>query len=85
MTPDERLLEGPTDDRRALLLLLLLATVLFGAGLGLRDPWPADEPRFALVARQMVESGKWLFPVRGGELYPDKPPVFMWAIALFLS
>lgn len=22
----------------------------------LRDPWPADEPRFALVAKQMVES-----------------------------
>lgn len=85
MTPDEALLEGPRDDRRALLLLLLLATVLFGAGIGLRDPWPADEPRFALVARQMVESGQWLFPVRGGELYPDKPPLFMWAIALFLK
>ena len=33
----------------------------------------------------MVESGQWLFPMRGGELYPDKPPVFMWAIALFLK
>ena len=85
MTPDGWLLEGPRDDRRSLLLLLLLATVLFGAGIGLRDPWPADEPRFALVARQMVESGQWLFPMRGGELYPDKPPVFMWAIALFLK
>ena len=85
MTPDERLLSGPRGDRRALLLLLLLATALFGAGIGLRDPWPADEPRFALVARQMVESGQWLFPIRGGELYPDKPPLFMWAIALFLK
>lgn len=85
MTPDAALLEGPRDDRRALLLLLLLGTVLFAAGIGLRDPWPADEPRFALVARQMVESGQWLFPVRGGELYPDKPPLFMWAIALFLK
>ncbi len=85
MTPDERLLEGPRDDRRSLLLLLFLATVFFAAGIGLRDPWPADEPRFALVARQMVESGQWLFPMRGGELYPDKPPVFMWAIALFLK
>ena len=85
MTPDGWLLDGPKDDRRALLLLLLLGTILFAAGIGLRDPWPADEPRFALVARQMVESGQWLFPVRGGELYPDKPPLFMWAIALFLK
>ncbi len=65
-------------DRRALLWLLLAAAVVLGAGIGLRDPWPADEPRFALVARQMVESGDWLFPHRGMELYPDKPPMLMW-------
>lgn len=75
-------LEGPKDTRKALLALLCIALVFFGAGLGLRDPWPADEPRFALVARQMVDSGQWLFPMRGGELYSDKPPLFMWAIAL---
>jgi 4-amino-4-deoxy-L-arabinose transferase-like glycosyltransferase len=51
-----------------------------GAGLGLRDPWPADEPRFALVGREMVETGEWLIPHRAGEPYPDKPPVFFWMI-----
>lgn len=56
----------------------MTALLVLGAGLGLRDPWPADEPRFALVARQMFESGQWLFPHRGSELYPDKPPLFMW-------
>ncbi|MFC7300609.1 ArnT family glycosyltransferase [Cognatiluteimonas weifangensis] len=59
-------------------LFWFLALLVLGAGLGLRDPWPADEPRFALVARQMVESGDWLFPHRGSELYSDKPPLFMW-------
>nr|WP_320133868.1 glycosyltransferase family 39 protein [uncultured Holophaga sp.] len=83
MIDDQRVLQGPGTDRRALLLLLLFGLIILGAGLGLRDPWPADEPRFALVARQMVDSGHWLFPMRGGELYPDKPPVFMWAIACF--
>jgi len=58
---------------------LLLALVL---GIGLRAPWPADEPRFAQIAREMVESGQWLIPMRGGEPYPDKPPVFIWLVAL---
>ena len=59
-------------------LFWILALLVLAAGLGLRDPWPADEPRFTLAAKQMVESGEWLFPHRGGELYPDKPPLFMW-------
>ncbi len=67
---------------REWLLFMLFAFVLIGAGIGLRDPWPADEPRFALVARQMVESGNWLIPHRGSELYADKPPLFMASQAL---
>ncbi len=61
-----------------IVLAIVLALV---AGIGLRDPSPADEPRFVLAAQQMIESGQWLFPQRGSELYPDKPPMFMWLIA----
>lgn len=64
-------------------LLAITAVLVIGAGLGLRDPWPSDEPRFALVAKQMVMSGDWLFPHRGNELYSDKPPMLMWLQALF--
>ena len=81
MLTDQRSLQGP--EHQALFWLMLLGLVVLGTGLGLRDPWPADEPRFALIAQQMVESGQWLFPFRGGEVYPDKPPMFMWAIGLF--
>lgn len=73
-------LSRTTKDR---ILLILLGLLFIGAGLGLRDPWPSDEPRFALVAKEMVESGEWFFPTRGGELYPDKPPIFMWSQAVF--
>lgn len=72
-------------DSRERWLFWLVALLVLGAGLGLRDPWPADEPRFALVARQMVESGQWLFPMRGDELYSDKPPLFMWLQAAALT
>jgi 4-amino-4-deoxy-L-arabinose transferase-like glycosyltransferase len=68
--------------RQELAVFGVFALLLLGIGIGLRDPWPSDEPRFALVARWMVEHGQWLFPHRGHELYPDKPPVFMWLQAL---
>lgn len=65
-------------ERAGFLLLVLLAGLSLGAGLGLRDPSPPDEPRFVLAARDMVASGQWLFPHRGTEFYAEKPPVFMW-------
>ena len=68
-------------ERRQFWLFLLIALVILGAGIGLRDPWPSDEPRFTLAAKQMVESGDWMFPHRGSELYADKPPMLMWAEA----
>ncbi|MFC7435208.1 ArnT family glycosyltransferase [Hydrogenophaga bisanensis] len=65
------------------LVILIAVAVVLASGIGLRAPWPADEPRFAQIAREMVESGQWLFPMRGGEPYPDKPPVFVWLVAVF--
>ena len=58
--------------------MLLVALFVLAAGMGARDPWPADEPRFNLVARQMVERGEYLITYRGIELYSDKPPLYMW-------
>lgn len=56
--------------------------LLIGTGLGMRAPWPADEPRFAFIAREMVHTGEWLFPRIGGDLYPDKPPVYFWLLSV---
>lgn len=61
-----------------LLWLLLLGALALGAGLGLREPSPPDEPRFVLAAQRMVDSGQWLIPYRGSEIYAHKPPPFMW-------
>lgn len=56
--------------------------LLILAGYGLRDPWPADEPRFAGVALDMVRSGNWLIPHAGGDLYQDKPPLHFWLMGV---
>ena len=61
--------------------LVALAVLLMTAGLGLRDPWPADEPRFALIAQDMLRSGDWFIPRVGGDLYADKPPFYFWLLA----
>jgi 4-amino-4-deoxy-L-arabinose transferase-like glycosyltransferase len=85
---DRLLRAGRASDRDVLLDLLgliLLALLLMATGLGLRDPWPADEPRFALVAQDMLRSGDWLFPRVGGDLYADKPPLFFWLMAASMA
>lgn len=74
----------PRDVRRDVLWLCGLALLLIATGIGLRDPWPADEPRFALIARDMVATHQWLIPEVGGDIYSDKPPLFFWLIGAFL-
>lgn len=77
--------ESDRDVRIDLCWLIGLVLVVVASGIGLRDPWPADEPRFALIARDMVATHQWLIPSVAGDAYPDKPPLFFWLIALGLE
>ena len=70
--------DGAHEVRRDLAWLIGLCLLAIATGVGLRDPWPADEPRFALIARDMVATGNWLIPQVGGDVYADKPPFFFW-------
>ena len=63
------------------LLLVALACLLFLPGIGSRDLWNPDEPRYAEVAREMRESGSWFVPRLNGRVYSEKPPLLFWAIA----
>ena len=68
--------------RRHVRFLVGLSLLVVGSGIGLRDPWGVDEERFLGVAREMLQNGSWLVLHRAGEPYPDKPPLFMWLLAL---
>ncbi len=66
---------------RALLLVVALGAVLYLPGLGreiLRHPL---EAKYALAAREMVRGGPWLVAHLFGQIYPDKPPLYFWAVA----
>lgn len=47
-----------------------------------RDLWEPEELRYAEIAREMVVSGDWVVPHLNGKIYPDKPPLYFWMIAV---
>jgi 4-amino-4-deoxy-L-arabinose transferase-like glycosyltransferase len=63
-------------------LLVLISGILFCAGLSIRSLW-GSEGRWAVIAREMVQSGNLFLPTINGEVYFDKPLLSYWAIIPF--
>jgi len=70
-------------DKGAIYLLLFCSFLLFFLNLNGWELWNPDEPRYAQVAREMRDTGEWILPHLNSDIYPDKPPLFFWLIALF--
>ncbi len=51
-------------------------------GLGARDFWAPDEPRFAEIGRQMLRSGDWIVPRMNGQPIALLPPLTYCGVAL---
>ncbi|MDQ7007504.1 MAG: glycosyltransferase family 39 protein [Acidobacteriota bacterium] len=64
------------------LVPVLVALAILGPSVPGRELLPPDEPRFAWIAQQMMQSGDWLLPRYDGALYLDKPPLLLWLQAL---
>jgi 4-amino-4-deoxy-L-arabinose transferase-like glycosyltransferase len=63
-------------------VLLGFCFFLYFLNLSQWDLWNPDEPRYAQVTREMVNGGDWILMHYNGKIYPDKPPLFFWLIAL---
>ena len=68
--------------RTDILLLAGFCAFLFFYGLGQFGLIGADEPRYAQVAREMMERGDWVTPTLGGRPWLEKPPLYYWQAGL---
>jgi 4-amino-4-deoxy-L-arabinose transferase-like glycosyltransferase len=64
------------------LLLAGFCAFLFFYGLSQFGLIGADEPRYAQVAREMLQRGDWITPVLGGQPWLEKPPLYYWQAML---
>lgn len=71
--------------RTDVLLLAGFCAFLFFYGNGQFGLIGADEPRYAQVAREMLERHDWITPVLGGRSWLEKPPLYYWQAMLAYS
>lgn len=64
--------------RTDILLLAGFCAFLFFYGLGAFGLIGADEPRYAQVAREMLERHDWITPTLNGRPWLEKPPLYYW-------
>jgi 4-amino-4-deoxy-L-arabinose transferase-like glycosyltransferase len=67
------------------LLIVGFCAFLFFYGLGLFGLIGADEPRYAQVAREMLDRHDWVTPTLGGHPWLEKPPLYYWQAMLAYS
>src|SRR5215475_4693711 len=60
------------------IILGCVCGMVFFANLGSIPFYDKGEPREALVVRDIVLSGNWIFPLKLGQQIPSKPPLFHW-------
>jgi len=70
------------EDWLFLVLLVFSGCTIMFTGLSIRSLW-GSEGRWAVIAREMIESGNYFMPTINGMLYFDKPLLSYWAIVPF--
>lgn len=66
-----------------IIFVIACGAVLFGLNVWGYDLWAPDEPRFAQVAREILDTGDWIVMHVNGEPYYEKPPLMFWTIGVF--
>jgi len=70
--------ESPNAAAGHVLILGFICALVFFVNLGRVPFYDKGEPREALVVRDIVLNGNWIFPMKLGQQIPSKPPLFHW-------
>ncbi len=62
-------------------IVLIALAIMLLPWLGLTLFYSKGEPREAIVAMSMLQSGDWILPLSYGQDMPYKPPFMAWIIA----
>src|SRR5206468_11372771 len=65
----------------SILGVLVLSAVILATPAGRRPFWSSDEARFALLADDGLDHGRWLVAELRGHRYLNMPQLFFWAVA----
>ncbi len=68
-------------DWLALAFLTLFVALTYGARLDLQ-PLVGEETRWATSAQEMLGTGDWIVPRQQGQVFPERPPMTMWLMAV---
>ena len=80
-------LGAPTADRRswsdirAVALIIVAVSLIYGTRLTL-EPLVGEETRWATAAREMLDTGDWIVTRQQGQVFPERPPMTTWLMAI---
>lgn len=68
-------------DVAAVVLLVLIVACIYAPRLT-RLPLVGEETRGAGMASEMIQTGDWLVPRQQGQVFPERPPLTAWSMAV---
>jgi 4-amino-4-deoxy-L-arabinose transferase-like glycosyltransferase len=78
-------LPNNTRDKKILLIVILIALVITGIYMFMNTCttlWDRDEPEYAQVVLEMVESGNYVVPTFNSQMWLEKPPLIYWMMSI---
>ena len=68
-------------DLLAIVLVTLIVSTIYGVRLT-RQSLFGEETRWGTGAREMLATGDWIVPRQQGRVFPERPPMTMWMMAI---
>ena len=65
----------------ATIFVMLIVLAIYGSRLNVQSLM-GEETRWATGAREMLATGDWIVPRQQGRVFPERPPMTMWAMAV---